>query len=286
MIIAPDYKIYPTRLSEFRWFPRVWFVGQLKTVESETEQGEGARAGTFIHKICENFFKEINFDEADKNTEAHFLDIITYLSNNNWDYNIHPKKAEIINETLRNFALNAAYSYRTMQDRRNKFIPFSTEEEITSSKFPIGAKIDRINQSFNGVDYKTDAKFPMILTRNRTDLSPSELVEYDYYYEHLLSQGVISSLLIEEKYGTLPKVFLFVYLRHLNLDGTKGIIPVYITPEKINTVKGWINQMLTDITNDNFPSCKIRNPRACYHYNQPCKYKLFCETLPLCVFEL
>ncbi len=286
MQIDPNYKIYPTRLSQKRWFPRIWFLDQLKTVESETKEGEGTRTGKFIHKICENFFREINFEEADKNPESHFLDIVTYLSNNNWDYNINPKKVDTINEILRNFALNSAYSYRNMQDRHNKFIPLSLEEEIVSTKFPIAAKIDRINKSLTGVDYKTDAKFPMILTRNRADLNPSELIEYDYSHEHLLSQGVISSLLIEEKYGTLPKVFIFVYLRHLNLDGTRGIIPVYITQDKINTILDWVKEMLEDITKDNFPSCRIRNPGACYAYNQPCKYKMFCESLPLCIFEL
>lgn len=288
MIITPDYKIYPTRLSEFRWFSKKWVIGQLKIIPRERTESDSLKAGKLVHLILQKFFGEINFAEADKNPETHFLDIVSYLSNNLWDYSINSDKINVVNGMLQNFALNSAHGYKFMNplDRYKKFMPLALEEEIISKDKPIAAIIDRINKSFTIIDYKTDVKFPHILGSDRSKLTPEEQIEYDYSYEHLLSQSVISSLLVEEKYGILPKMFLFVYLRHLNLDGTAGIIPITITPEKINLVMSWVNKMLDDIKNDNTPSCKLRNPKACYMYNKPCDYKLFCESLSLCIFEI
>lgn len=288
MQISEGYKIYPTRLSQFRWFPKLWVIEQLKTVPPEKAESDAAKAGILTHTILQQFFKEINFAEANKNPDTHFLDIVTYLSNNLWDYSINADKINIVNGMLQNFALNAAYGYKHMQpsDKHKKFMPLALEEEIISKNKPVAARIDRINQSHTVVDYKTDAMFPTILSLDRNKLNLEDQIKYDYYYEHLLSQAIISSILVEEKYGTLPKMFLFVYLRHINLDGTSGIIPITITQDKINLVMSWIDKMLTDIKNDNTPSCKLRNPKACYHFNSPCTYKLFCESLSLCIFEI
>ncbi len=288
MQIDLNYKIYPTRLSQFRWFPKLWVIEQLKIVPREKIESDSLKAGKLTHLILQQFFKEINFTEADKNPETHFLDIVTYLSNNLWDYSINADKINTVNGMLQNFALNSAHGYKHMPplDRHKKFMPLALEEEIISKDKPIAAIIDRINQSFTVVDYKTDVNFPTILASDRSKLTPEDQIKYDYSYEHLLSQSIISSLLVEEKYGTLPKMFLFVYLRHLNFDGTAGIVPITITQDKIDLVISWVNKMLEDIKNDNTPSCKVRNPRSCYMYNTPCQYKLFCESLSLCLFQI
>lgn len=288
MKISPDYKIYPTSLVEFRWKPRSWYIKQLRSVEKEHEDSPQLRVGKVVHKVLESFYDEINPELAKSSTESHFLDIVKVLKQRLWDYKIPAEKSPIVDEMLRNFALNSAYNYRDLLNKHmeSQFMPLVTEKELISKKYPIGAIIDKINQSHNALDYKSDAIFPEILYAKRETLKDYDIIKYDYYYEYLVIQATFAAILIEENYGKLPQRFIFVYLRHLNVDGSKGTIIINITPEKKTQVLSWANQMLEDIKNDKIPSCLKRDPKACFKYNSICQYKSFCDSIGLCVFSL
>lgn len=287
MELAPDFVLYPTRLSQCRWFPRQWVLDRLHATP-ETARSPALRVGVMVHKINEQFFQEIDPNQAELSPENHFMEIVRTLRQNMWDYGVSQDKVPIIDEMLGNFAANNAYTYRSLKlsGQLSQFMPYSCEEEIISKKLPIGARIDRINQSFNAIDYKTDAMFPKILNEPRASLSPDEQLKFDYLYEHLLIQGVFAAILIEEKYKKLPARVIFVYLRHLVVDGSGGTIVINITPEKVELVKSWIAKMFEDVKADNFPACNIRNPKACYAYGEPCKFKNRCDATRLCIYSI
>ena len=287
MEIDPAYKIYPTSHILFRWFCRKWAL-KISHAEPEKPQHPAALLGILIHKICEQFYDEIDLNQATLPPENHFLEIVKVLRNNMWDYRIPQDKTPIADEMLSNFAMNNAYTYRQLKasNQLENFKPFSREEEIISPTMPIAARIDRINKSFNGIDYKTDAMFPTVLSIPRASLSIQDQIKFDYYSEYLLIQAVYAAILIEEKYHKLPARFIFMYLRHLNVDASTGIIPVTITKEKIELVKSWVTQMLKDIEADNIPSCLTKNPKACYMFNTSCQFKNKCDSINLCIYSI
>lgn len=288
MIIPDDYLVYPTRLSGFRWFPRKWFIEKGLNVESEIEESVSLKMGKLQHSINERFFSEINPDLANTATESHFLDVVKFLHQDMKDYTIPAIKVPEIDEMCRNFAIYNANLYRHLlkENKTSQFYPMGVEVTLKSKNFPVAARIDRINKSFNGIDYKTDKIFPKMLFIPDNQLNAQELLDKKYYYESLMSQAVFAAILIEEHYGKLPEQFLFMYLRHLNVDGSRGMIPVSITQEKVNMVKTWVNEMLADIRVDNFPSCRTKNPKACYKFNAPCLYRTFCDVISLCIYEI
>lgn len=287
MKIDPTFKSYPTSLSLEIFFPRKWLL-KISHAEPEKPQHPAALLGILIHKICDQFYDEIDTNQANLSPENHFLEIVKVLRNNMWDYRIPQDKTPIADEILSNFAMNNAYTYRQLKasNQLENFKPFSREEEIISTTMPIAARIDRINKSFNGIDYKTDAMFPSVLSKPRASLSPEDQLKFDYYSKSLLIQAVYAAILIEEKYGKLPARFLFMYLRHLNVDASTGIIPVTITREKIDLVKTWITKFFKDIETDNFPACTTINPKACYMFNSPCEYKNRCDSIGLCIYSI
>jgi len=169
----------------------------------------------------------------------------------------------------------------------DKFYPKAVELELKSKLLPIGARIDRINQSFNCVDYKSDFFNPAeILFKPVAEQDDEDKAKFKYYMEALTIQAIFAAILIEEEYGILPKTFIYAYLRHLNKDGSKGIIEVEITREKIDRVKAWLNEMIEDVKADRFPHCTEKNPRACYYYNSPCEFRTFCDSVSLCIFSI
>jgi hypothetical protein len=286
MQISPDYISYPTSVSNFLFFPRKFILKKLH-IQPEAERGPGLLAGVLVHSIAEQLFKNIDPNQASLSPEGHFIDIVKNLRTTKWDYNIPNEKVPIIDEMLQNLAMYTASTYKLLkaQNRLPQFMPFSLEEEIISPTLKIGARIDRINQSKNFIDYKTDALFPEILLRQKSSLTPSELFDYNFSYTHLLIQAVIGAMLIEEKYGVLPSHCSFMYLRYLTITGN-GIITVTISQEKKDLVMSYIAKMLSDIQNDIFPACTSKHPRACYFYNSPCEFKTKCDATSLCILSI
>ncbi len=287
MKIDPTFKSYPTSLSLDIFFPRKWLL-KISHAEPEKPIHPSALLGILVHKICDQFYDEIDTNQANLSPENHFLEIVKVLRNNMWDYRIPQDKTPIADELLSNFAMNNAYTYRQLKasNQLENFKPFSREEEIISPTMPIAARIDRINKSFNIIDYKSDAMFPTVLQKPRASLSPEDQLKFDYYSKSLLIQAVYAAILIEEKYGKLPAKALFLYLRHLNVDASSGVIQIAITREKIDLVKTWITKFFKDIETDNFPACTTINPKACYMFNSACEYKNKCDSIGLCIYSI
>lgn len=287
MKVDPNYLVYPTHLISYRHTPRKYLLRRLKT-EKEQEQSIPARMGNLGHKICEVFYQEVNIEDAKANAESHFLDIVHQKREELWDYKIPPEKAPILDDALRNFALNNVFNFRQLQNsnKLDQFLPLATEIELKSSKHPIAAIVDKVNKSFNAIDYKFDSLYPEILARSPSSLTPSEQIEYTIYYEKLLIQSVYAAILIEEKYGKLPSQFFFVYLKHLTTNGSRGIIPVSITKEKVERVLSWTNDMLRDIALDVFPKCTTKDPNACSKFHSVCEYKNYCDSITTCFFSI
>lgn len=279
---------YPTSAIEFKWKPRKFYLKRIAKIPPESQQSSiGMDIGKVGHKVCEHFYDEINYDLADTNSESHFLDVVTALREQHWNYDIPFDRVDEVDSFLRNFAVNSAQTFETLkkQNKLDIFAPLHTELEIVSPSLGIGAILDRINKSYNLLDYKTDKYFPDIIYKNPADLTPQEKVKYRFTKDKLLIQSTLGAIVVEEEFGVRPKFFTFAYLRHLNTNGTKGIVRLDVTQENIDSVLAFIQKMKTSIENNEFPKCTDKDPGACYQYNRVCEFKVSCDALGLCIHD-
>ena len=278
-----DVRIYPHTLTTFRHYPRKFFLDRVLNIKAQDQFNSSLMIGTLVHKILESFYDEINEDLAKEDSLSHFLEVLDYLKKELWNYKIPQNKIPEVDVLLKNFALYAAKNFR---ESPTTFYPLGREITIKKDDPKIGARIDRISPSLIGSDYKTDRNFPHFVMDLECNLSPKMHLRKKLFIEKLTIQGILGAILIKHQYGKLPKKFSFIYLNELNSDGTRGILNLIVTREKINNVLEWIEDMRNDIKNDNFPHCTVINKNACFDYGVVCPYKLHCDTSNMCFMEI
>jgi CRISPR/Cas system-associated exonuclease Cas4 (RecB family) len=282
-------QLSPTALITFLRCPMKYYFSKIAKIEVPMPEN-AFKFGRTIHTILEKFYIEIEPDDYDGDAKTYFNSIMLNLLNKHWDYSISDerktnndfyKEAE---EILINFANFSApeFDYRMKNDTIDKFFPAAVEEDIVSEKLNIRCIVDRRNQSYNLVDYKSNKMFPDILLEERSSLSPEEKEMYDDKNLEYLIQGVMNAMVVEDKYGVLPSKMTFLFVRHLKKKHN-GMLEVKITDEKIKTVTNYINMAREYINAEKFPLTAIKS--NCTMYNG-CEYKQMCDARNICIMAL
>ena len=270
----------------FKSCPRFWYLQYIKHATKEVGDDTWLKFGSVIHLILSKFYDEIDIEVAKQDPESHFMYVLKLLGNQNWDYSLDRK---LYNKDAMEIFENFAHVFGNRFTELNKsnnldtFSPISTEEEIFATSYPLRSIIDRINPGLKTfADYKTNKAFPSILLRPQSSLNNEEINLYNITAEDYAIQAVINAICIYDKYKVLPKMCLFIFLRHLR-EPHGGIVPIQITQNLIDQVVGYINEVYTAMKSGVYP--KTSTPANCSSYGG-CEYMTVCDAQEQCILNL
>jgi len=265
--------------------PRYWYFHYVKHAPTEIVDEKWLKFGSFIHLVLSKFYEEIDVEAAKADSISHFTYVLKMLGNQYWDYsldrNLFDKDAMSIFDGFAEVFGNR-FTELNATDNLETFFPVSTEEEIFAASHPFRCIVDRINPGLHAFgDYKTNKFFPEILLKTQRELSQAEVNEYNNTVEDYAIQAVINAICIHDKYKVMPKVCLFIFVRHLT-QPHGGIIPITITQSLIDQVITYVNELYELMQSNVYP--KTKDKENCSAYGG-CVYSTTCDAKDQCILN-
>jgi len=272
-------------IKTYRKCPRYWYYNYVKHAPREIVDETWLKFGSVIHLVLSKFYEEIDIEAAKADPKSHFIYILKMLANQHWDYSLDRKLFDKdAMDIFENFAEVFGNRFMELNESGNlsTFFPVSTEEEIWATTHPLKCIVDRINPGMYAfADYKTNKWFPDILLRDPRQLNQMEVNEYNNVVEDYAIQAVINAICIHDKYKVMPKVCLFIFVRHLKQQHG-GIVPITINQALVDQVIGYVNDLYAQMQSNVYP--KTKDVSSCTAYGG-CDYSALCDAQDQCVLN-
>lgn len=273
----------PTALSLKIRCGLMYYYEKILKLPKEDEDRTALIFGSMTHSILEHFYYNIDEEEANLDSYQHFTNIMEVLKQKYWDYELPQTKEKELDSIIQMFVEKQSGVYNRMLESGNtdNFYPLAVEDDITSKTYNIRSIVDRINKNFTIGDYKTTKRFPELLLSDPDTLSDYDRETYDKEILSYQIQAVMNAMCIEDKYGKIPSMMIFIFVRHLNNKEHGGLLPIEMTQEVINKVRNLINIHSEEINKEIFLPTSDRT--NCNKFGG-CPYKEHCESEHACFY--